>query len=150
MANLDDINRNILQELERDGRISNLELAEKVGLSPSACLRRVQELERKNIISGYRAVINREVLGSGMTVYATVSLSTHQKSDMEEFEKAVKYVPEIRECHKVTGTIEYILRIEVSDLESYKRFHTEILSAAPKVRSIVTHIVMESPKDERA
>lgn len=150
MSDIDTINRKILQELEKNGRISNSDLADKVGLSPSACLRRVQELERKGIIQGYRAIINRQATGTGVTAYVTVGLAQHQKKDQETFEKLINRAEEVRECHNVTGTIEYILRVEVADLEAYKRFHTDILGTVPKVNSIVTHIVMESSKDMRA
>lgn len=150
MTKIDRINKNILQELERDGRISNTDLAEKVGLSPSACLRRVQELERNDVISGYRAVVNRSALGVGITVFVTVGLSEHQKKDQEAFERVMKRAPEVRECHNVTGSIEYLLRVEAEDLEAFKIFHTEVLGTVPQVRSISSYICMDSPKDLRA
>ena len=150
MKDLDAISRNILRELSRDGRISNLDLAQKVGLSPSACLRRVQELERSGVISGYRAVLNPSMLGIGVIAYVTVGLSHHTKADQHAFELAMAPVSEVRECHNITGTVEYLLRVEVADLKAYKIFHTEVLGALPQVSSITTYIVMGSPKDERA
>ena len=150
MADLDEIDRKILRALERDGRISNTDLASRVGLSNSACLRRVQELERNGTILGYRAVLNREALGSGFTALVAVGLARHLKEDQIEFERAIAAAPQVRECHNVSGTIEYMLRVEVSDLASYKHFHTEVLGTAPQVSSITTYIVMGSPKDERA
>ena len=150
MSHLDAIGRNILRELSRDGRISNLDLAQKVGLSPSACLRRVQELERSGVISGYRAVLNPAALGIGVVAYMTVGLSHHTKADQHAFEAAIAPVREVRECHNITGTVEYLLRVEVADLKAYKLFHTEVLGALPGVSSITTYIVMDSPKDERA
>ncbi len=150
MSDLDKINNNILRELGRDGRITNIDLAEKVGLSPSACLRRVQDLERRNIITGYKAVVNRAAMGIGITAFITVGLSRHQKQDQDAFERAMEHAPEVRECHNVTGSFEYILRVEVTDLESYKEFHTNILGTVPQVNSISSHICMGSPKDERA
>ena len=150
MTKIDPINKKILQELERDGRMSNTDLAEKVGLSPSACLRRVQELERNDVISGYRAVVNRSALGVGITVFVTVGLSEHQKKDQEAFERVMKRAPEVRECHNVTGSIEYLLRVEAEDLEAFKTFHTEVLGTVPQVRSISSYICMDSPKDLRA
>jgi len=149
MMNLDPINKNILRELQRDGRLSNTDLADKVGLSPSACLRRVQELERNDVITGYRAKINPQAMGVGLTVFVTVSLSEHQKKDQKAFERAVAGAPEVRECHNVTGAFEYFLRVEVADLEAYKIFHTDVLGVIPQVRNIVSHICMESSKDER-
>lgn len=150
MTRLDAIGRNILQELSRDGRISNIELADRVGLSPSACLRRVQELERSGIIKGYRAVIDPAKLGLTFLAYVTVGLSSHTKASQADFEAAMALAPEVRECHNITGTIEYLLRVETEDLASYKHFHTEVLGVLPQVHSITTYVLMESPKDERA
>lgn len=149
MAKIDDINRRILREVGREGRISNNDLAERVGLSPSACLRRVQELERDGVITGYRAVLNRDEMGTGFAVYVAVGLSQHRKTDQTAFERAMAAAPQVRECHNVTGTIEYLLRVEVEDLAAYKLFHTEVLGQAPQVSSITSYIVMASPKDER-
>lgn len=150
MAKLDAINQRILQELARDGRISNLVLAERAGLSPSACLRRVQEMERAGIITGYRAVLDRAKLGAGFTAYVAVGLSDHTKYSQEAFEKAISRATEVRECHNVTGAVEYLLRVEVADLAAYKRFHTDILGTLPQVLAITSYVVMSSPKDERA
>ncbi len=149
MNELDQINQNILREIVRDGRISNTELAQKVGLSPSACLRRVHDLERRGVIRGYRAVINPEYLGGGLIVYVAVGLSRHTKQEQQAFERAMSLAPQVRECHNVSGAIEYLLRIEVSDLEAYKFFHTEVLGTVPQVSSIVSYFVMSSSKDER-
>ena len=150
MAKIDRFNRQILQELTGDGRISTLELAEKIGLSPSACLRRVQELERSGVIRGYRAVLDPAALGRGFIAYVAVGLSDHTKAAQKAFERSISRAPEVTECHNVTGTIEYILRVEVSDLASYKTFHTEVLGTLPQVNAITSYVVMESPKDERA
>ena len=150
MTNLDKIDKKILQELERDGRQSNVALAERVGLSPSACLRRVQELERQDIITGYKAVVNPSARGVGVVIYVTVGLVEHGKGKLENFQKAIAHVPEVRECHGVTGSYEFFLRVEVADLEAYKDFHTDVLAAIPNVSNIISHIVLESPKDLRA
>ena len=150
MTKIDDINRRLLQILSNDGRISNSDLAEKVGLSASACLRRVQELERTGVITGYRAVMDRTALGTGFTAYIGVGLSEHSKFSQESFERSIALAPQVRECHNITGTIEYLLRIEVADMAAYKQFHTNVLGALPTVNSITSYIVMESPKDERA
>lgn len=150
MGNLDVIGRKILHELANDGRISNLELADRVGLSPSACLRRVQELERSGVIKGYRARIDPAKIGATFIAYVTVGLSTHTKKAQGDFEAAVAMAPEVRECHNITGAIEYILRVEAADLAAYKHFHTEVLGVLPQVNSISTYVVMDSPKDDRA
>ena len=146
----DKINAKILQQLSFDGRISNVDLADKVGLSPSACLRRVQELERSGIITGYRAVLSPQAMGITFIAYVLVGLSNHTKESQLGFETAIASAPEVRECHNITGTVEYLLRIEARDLAAYKYFHTEVLGTVPQVSSIVSYIVMDSPKDERA
>ncbi|MFY0597016.1 MAG: Lrp/AsnC family transcriptional regulator [Cognatishimia sp.] len=150
MAKLDQINEQILQVVSRDGRISNLELAERVGLSPSACLRRVQELEREGVISGYRAVLDRNKRGIGFVAYVTVGLNQHTKTAQEAFERAISQAPEVIECHNITGAVEYLLRVEATDLVAYKTFHTDVLGILPQVHSITSYVVMGSPKDERA
>ena len=150
MKPIDDINARILRALSRDGRLSNLDLADLVGLSPSACLRRVQELERTGVIKGYRAVLDGAKMGVGFVAYVTVALNTHTKASQEAFERGVARVTEVRECHNITGTVEYLLRVEAADLAAYKHWHTEILGVLPQVQSITTFVVMGSPKDDRA
>jgi DNA-binding Lrp family transcriptional regulator len=149
MMKNDPINERILQELRANGRISNTELASRVGLSASACLRRVQELERAGVISGYRAVLDPVAMGRGFLAYIGVSLSDHAKSSQATFERAMAAAPEVIECHNVTGAIEYILRVEVADLAAYKAFHTDVLGTVPNVSAITTWVVMGSPKDGR-
>ena len=150
MIKLDRINDRILHELTIDGRISNAELAERVGLSPSACLRRVQELERSEVIKGYRAILDRAALGMGFTAFIAVGLSDHTKASQKAFEKSIVTSPEVSECHNITGAFEYLLRVEATDLSAYKTFHTEVLGTLPQVNSITTYVVMESVKDDRA
>lgn len=150
MIKIDKYNARILRELESNGRISNAELADVVGLSPSACLRRVQELERVGIIKGYRAVLNQTELGIGFTAYIAVGLSDHTTKSQLAFEKAITRSREVRECHNITGSVEYLLRVETADLAAYKVFHLETLGILPQVNSIETFVVMDSSKDERA
>lgn len=150
MTKMDAIDRTILRELKRDGRISNVQLAERVNLSPSACLRRVQELERTGVIRGYRVVTDPERMGRGFAAYVLVGLSSHTKAAQEGFERAMAIAPEVIECHNVAGVFEYLLRVESADLADYKRFHTEVLGTRSHVNAITSYIVMGSPKDERA
>ena len=150
MTDLDAIDQRILRELRRDGRLSNLALAERVGLSPSATLRRVQELERRGVIRGFRAVLDPAQVGRGYVVYVAVGLSEHTKAAQKGFEAAMAAAPEVAECHNIAGAFEYLLRVEARDLAAYKTFHTEVLGTVPAVRSITSYIVMDSPKDERA
>ncbi|MEL7214649.1 MAG: Lrp/AsnC family transcriptional regulator [Pseudomonadota bacterium] len=150
MTALDQIDRNILRVLSEDGRISNLALADRVGLSPSACLRRTQELERTGLIKGYRAVLDAAKLGVGFTAYVAVGLNDHTKASQEAFERAISRSDEVIECHNITGTVEYLLRVECADIHAYKAFHTDALGTLPQVNAITSYIVMGSPKDLRA
>jgi Lrp/AsnC family leucine-responsive transcriptional regulator len=150
MITLDQIDHHILRELSRDGRLSNLHLADRVGLSPSACLRRVQALEGAGVIKGYRAVLDPLKMGIGFIAYVTVGLNTHTKAAQLAFERGIARAAEVRECHNITGTVEYLLRVEAADLAAFKHWHTEVLGVLPQVQSITTFVVMESPKDERA
>ena len=149
MADIDQLNAKILRELTGNGRISNLDLAERIGLSPSACLRRVQELERSGVITGYRAMLDPGKTGIGFLAYVTVGLSTHTKAAQVDFERAMAAAPQVRECHNVAGAFEYLLRVEVADLPAYKHFHGEVLGKQAQVNSITTYVVMETSKDER-
>lgn len=150
MTKIDAIDQKILHELARDGRISNLALADRIALSPSACLRRVQELERSGVIKGYRAVLDPAKMGVGFLAYVTVGLNSHTKASQEAFERAISRAPEVVECHNITGTVEYLLRVEAADLGAYKHFHTEVLGVLPQVNAITSYVVMGSPKDGRA
>ena len=150
MTDIDHISAAILRELTRDGRISNIALAEKVGLSPSACLRRVQDLERRGVIRGYRARLDPLQTGRATVIYVTVGLAEHTKAAQQGFERAMDAAPEVMECHNVAGAFEYLLRVEVADLPAYKRFHTDTLGTVPHVRAITSYMVMGSPKDLRS
>ncbi|MEL6524048.1 MAG: Lrp/AsnC family transcriptional regulator [Pseudomonadota bacterium] len=149
MSDLDRYDTKILRELVLDGRLTNVALAERVGLSPSACLRRVQELERSGVIKGYRAVLDPAKTGGGFVAYLAVGLSLHTKQSQLAFERSMSLAPEVKECHNIAGAFEYLLRVEAEDLSSYKSFHTDILGALPQVASMTTYVVMQSPKDER-
>lgn len=149
MTSVDATNSRILSVLEKDGRISNIDLAAKVGLSASACLRRVQELERSGVIKGYRAVIDRAVIGGSITIFVTVGLSGQLKKHAENFERAMEATPHVKECHNITGSVEYLLRVEVQDLATYKEFHGNVLGSLSQVGSITSHICLGSSKDVR-
>ncbi|WP_261834992.1 Lrp/AsnC family transcriptional regulator [Vibrio ishigakensis] len=146
---MDKFDERILQELKRDGKVSNVELSERVGLSASATLRRVQELERKEVIKGYRAMLDANQLGVGFVAYVSIGLSSHRKQAQVAFEEHVRFVDEVVECHNITGGNEYLLRVETADLNSYKRFHADVLGECEYVKAITTMVVMDSPKDER-
>lgn len=145
---MDRYNERILQELKKDGRITNAQLADKIGLSASACLRRVQELEKTGVIAGYKAIIDSTKLGKGFKAFVTVGLSTHTKEAQRSFEQAIVQSKEVLGCHNVTGEFEYLLQVETEDLSSYKTFHTNVLGDIEHVAKITTLVVMESVKDE--
>jgi len=147
MTKLDRFNDKILQTLQSDGRISNTDLAKAVGLSPSACLRRVQELERSGVIQGYRAIIDPKSSGRDVVIFVMVGLSGHLKKDAQAFEAAMDLAPEVCECHNITGSVEYLLRVEVSDLSAYKAFHSDRLGTLSMVGTITSHIVLGASKD---
>jgi len=144
MTKIDNIDRNILRILSDDGRISNLQLAEKVGLSPSACLRRVQDLERGGVIKGYHARLDPALTGRSYLVFVAVGLSDHSKASQQGFEKAMDGASQVVEWHNVAGAFEYMLRVEVEDLPAYKRFHSDVLGTVPQVSSISSYMVMGS------
>ncbi|ADT89361.1 Lrp/AsnC family transcriptional regulator [Vibrio sp. Vb2880] len=146
---MDKFDERILRELQLDGRVSNVELAERVGLSPSATLRRVQELERRKVIKGYRAVLDKPQLNVGFVAYVSIGLNNHTKKSQRSFEEHVRFANEVVECHNITGMNEYLLRVETQDLAAYKRFHEDVLGECQYVQSITTMVVMDSPKDER-
>lgn len=144
---MDRFDDRILQELQLNGRLSNVELSERIGLSTSATLRRVQELERSGVIQGYRAILDAEKLGVGFIAYVTIGLSSHSQQSQKGFEERVLLAKEVTECHNITGGNEYLLRVETQDLNSYKKFHSNVLGEISQVNSITTLVVMDSPKD---
>ncbi|OBT16005.1 AsnC family transcriptional regulator [Vibrio sp. UCD-FRSSP16_10] len=146
---MDSFDERILQALKKSGKVANVELANQVGLSASATLRRVQDLERKGVIKGYKVVLDHSQLGVAFIAYVSIGLSSHSKAAQLAFEEHVYFVDEVVECHNITGANEYLLRIETCDLASYKRIHADVLGECEYVKSITTMVVMDSPKDER-
>jgi Lrp/AsnC family leucine-responsive transcriptional regulator len=126
----------ILDVLQREGRISNAALAERVGLSQSACSRRLDNLEREGVIAGYHARLSNAALGHGMTAIVHISLSGQFEKTLTEFEAAVKRCPNILSCHLMSGEYDYILRIAAKDLSDYERIHRDWLTAMPHVTKI--------------
>lgn len=141
---MDEVDRAILTVLERDGRISNAELAAQVGLSPSPCLRRVQRLEQSGVIRGYRALIDPAAMGRGLRVLAGVRLLRHARADVVAFERAIVKLPEVVYCHHVTGNYDYLLQVEVADLPAYEDFHANQLAGLPAVATVTTYVTMKT------
>jgi Lrp/AsnC family leucine-responsive transcriptional regulator len=133
---LDSTDRSILRVLQRNGRISNAELAERVGLSPSACSRRLDILEKSGVISGYYAQVSHKALDYKMMVIVHISLSGQFAKTLSEFEAAVKLCPNVLVCYLMSGEYDYILRVACKDLEDYERVHRDWLSALPHVVKI--------------
>lgn len=133
---LDTIDRKIITALQRDGRLSNVALADQVGLSPSACLRRVQILEDSAVISGYTALVNADALGRTTNVIVAITLDRQNGEFLDAFEEAVASCPDVMECYLMAGDADYVLRVIVKDAADYERVHKELLSRLPGVARI--------------
>ncbi len=144
---LDRIDLRILKELQQNGRISNVELSRKVGLSTTPCLERVKRLEQRGYISGYRAILNPEQLGAGLLVYAEIRLAHTAGNVFEEFKKAVQELPHILECHLVSGDFDYLIKARVGDMKAYRELLGESLLKLPGVSASRSYMVMEEVKD---
>lgn len=147
-ATLDGIDRVILETLQDDGRITNVDLARKAGLTAPPCLRRVRGLEEAGVIEGYHAKLNATALGYGITVFALVSLRSQAEDDLRGFEAHVGTLPEVRECHMLNGEIDFILKIVAHDLQAFQSFLTSQLTTAPNVASVKTSLTIRTAKDE--
>ena len=145
---LDAIDLKILRELQRDGRMTNVELAERVGISAPPCLRRVRALEEEGVIRGYHADLDPSKLGFAITVFAMVSLKSQAEEDLRAFETHMRSLPEVRECHMLNGEIDFILKIVSKDLQSFQEFLTSKLTPAPNVASVKTSLTIRTAKHE--
>jgi len=135
---LNKLDRAILQEMQKDGKISNVDLAEKVHLSPSACLRRVKLLEQQGIIQSYTMLVDQEALGLTGNVFVEITLSSQKQEMLDEFEEKIRQVPEVMECYLITGDYDYLLRVVVADTADFERIHHQHLSHLPGVARIKT------------
>ncbi|NPC55594.1 Lrp/AsnC ligand binding domain-containing protein [Caenimonas soli] len=147
LEDLDRTDRRILQQLQDDGRISNLKLAEAVALSPTAVLARVQRLTRDGFIEGYEARLNPRLLGAGMLVFVEVLLDRTTPNVFREFQAAVQVHPEILEAHMVAGGFDYLLKTRVANMDAYRTFAGTVLWQLPGVRETRTYAVMEEVKN---
>lgn len=143
---LDKIDLRILSDLQDNGRITNVELAKRAGISAPPCLRRVRALEESEYIRGYHADINPEALGYGVTVFAQVGLSSQAESDLVAFETLVAGWPLVRECYMLAGETDFLLRIVARDWDSYNRFLTSELTAAPNVSHVKSALAIRLSK----
>ena len=146
MANLDEIDRQLLQELQAEGRVTNVELARRVGLTAPPCLRRVRALEDMGVIRGYHADLEPSKLGFAIVVFAMVSLKSQAEDSLREFEAAMQDLPEVREVHMLNGEIDFVLKIVSRDLQSFQEFLTSKLTPAPNVASVKTSLTIRTSK----
>ena len=142
--NIDKIDREILRLLQADGRLPNAELAQKVGLSASACFRRLQRLEQERVISGYSATLDGDAIGKPTTVFIEVTLSSQGSAVLDAFERAVAACDDVLECHLMSGDFDYLLRVAVADMRDYERVHRQRVAAFPHVARIRTAFAMRA------
>jgi Lrp/AsnC family transcriptional regulator, leucine-responsive regulatory protein len=145
-SDLDPVDCRMVAALQENGRLTNLELAKRVGLSPSPCLRRVKRLEREGYIESYRAILQRNRLGLGLTVFVGVKIGGHANIEAETFQEAVIGMAEVVACHLVSGEADYLLEVVVPDLEHYQQFLVGKLLALPIVREVRSNIAIQTLK----
>jgi DNA-binding Lrp family transcriptional regulator len=143
---LDDIDRRILKELQDEGRMTNVELARRVGISAPPCLRRVRALEEDGYIKGYRALLDEKKLGFEMAAFAMVHLASQAEADLIAFEAFVRNEPLVRECWMLSGEVDFTLKCVAPDLKTFQAF-VEKLTAVPQVRNVKTSLVLRNSKD---
>lgn len=147
---LDRIDLKILRVLQADGRISNVDLAKAVGLSPTPCLERVRRLEREGYIQEYRAILNPEKLNAALIAFVEVTLERTTTADLDRFNAAIRALDEVLECHMVGGGFDYLVKIRLPDMGHYRRFLGEKLAAIAGVSQTHTYVVMEEVKSTTA
>jgi len=143
---LDRIDRRILADLQADGRMTNVDLARRAGISAPPCLRRVRALEEAGYIRGYHADIDPSALGYNVTVFAHVGLSSQAEADLKGFEDLVRSWPEVRECHMLAGETDFLLKVVAHDWDDYQRFLTTRLTAAPNINHVKSALAIRSAK----
>ena len=141
---LDEIDLRILRDLQENGKITNVELARRVGISAPPCLRRVRALEEAGFITGYHAEVEPAKLGYNVTVFAQVGLDSQSESELSAFEELVRSWPEVRDCHMLAGEADFILRIVAQDWETYQKFVTEKLTPAPNVANVKSALTLRA------
>ncbi|HSE79937.1 MAG TPA: Lrp/AsnC family transcriptional regulator [Alphaproteobacteria bacterium] len=143
---LDRIDRRILRDLQDNGRMTNVELARRTGISAPPCLRRVRALEQAGVVRGYHADVNPAALGFGVTVFAQVGLSSQAEHDLKSFEELVKTWPQVRECHMLAGETDFLLKVVAEDWDAYQRFLTTQLTTAPNVNHVKSALAIRTAK----
>ncbi|MDX9700086.1 MAG: Lrp/AsnC family transcriptional regulator [Rhodocyclaceae bacterium] len=143
---LDGFDRKILEALQQDGRLSNVELAERIGLSPSPCLRRLRQLERWGVIRSYEAVLDRDAVGLGLTVFVGIKVERHRDTQAEAFCRQVCAIPEVVSAHLVSGESDFLLQVVVPDLRAYERLLLEVLLKLPGVSDVRSNFAIRTVK----
>jgi len=150
LAQLDNFDRRILTELQKDGRIKNQALADRVGLSPAACWRRVKALEEGGTIRQYTALVDADALGQSLCVLVMVSLVRHTRDSSHEFEQAMREWPEVLQCYAVTGSADFLLRVVIPDMAAYDRFLNDKLFDLPGISQVNSNFALREVKQETA
>jgi Lrp/AsnC family leucine-responsive transcriptional regulator len=145
-AEIDRMDRKILETLQAEGRLSNVELADRVALSPSPCLRRVKRLEDDGVIAGYRAVLDRGAVGLGLTVFLEIKVGKHSRDNAAMLQKALADMPEIVSCHIVSGTADFLAEVVVPDLAAYERFLLDRLLTVPTIEDVRSNFAIRMIK----
>ena len=146
---LDRFDRAILRALQADGRITNNELAERVNLSESACLRRVRALEKSGLIEGYTAILNQQRAGCPVDVFVNITLDRQDETDLNAFEEAVRKIPEVMECYLMTGDYDYVVRVVVADTADFERLHSRHLTRLPGVARVHSSFALRTVQKSR-
>ena len=147
---LDNIDRNILKILQRDGRITNSQLSKDIGLSPAPTLERVKKLEQTGYIASYHAVLNREKLGLGVTTFVMVSLKQHNKETIDKFIKSIDTLEEVIECHHTTGTGDFMLKVVSEDISGYQKLMLEEISNIEVIADMQSMVILSTFKDSKS
>ncbi len=147
---LDAFDRAILRALQHEGRIANAQLAQRVNLSESACLRRVRALEEKGLIEGYTALVSQQQAGCPVNVFISITLDRQDETDLRRFEEAVRQIPEVMECYLMTGDFDYLLRVVVADTADFERVHSKHLTRLPSVARVHSSFALRTVQKTRA
>jgi len=150
MRDLDAIDVKILQELQSDGRLANVTLARRVGLSPTPCAERVRTLEAGGLISGYYARLDAQRLGLGLLVFIEIAIDRTSQDAFDQFAASMLRIPEVQECHMVAGGFDYLIKVRVPDMAAYRAFLGDVLSRVPGIRTTHSYAVMERVKESPA
>ena len=145
---IDRIDRRILDTLQADGRLSNVDLAERIGLSPSPCLRRVKRLEDAGMIAGYRAVLDRKAIGLGLTVFIELKVGKHSRDNAAMLQEALLAIPEVVSCHMVSGVSDFLAEVVVPDLDAYERLMTDKILTLPTIEDVRSNFAIRTVKSD--